>query len=141
MKIRATAANDEILKLLQSCELLISDISLSNSFQFFAGYNNQKLAGVVALECLGSVALLRSLAVPEESRGMGYGSELVIYAELQATAMRIDSLYLLTDTATALFETLGYQLSSRQSAPSIIKNTAQFSTLCSLNATFMTKNL
>ena len=67
MEIKSVFANDELLKLLESCDLLVSDISLSNALYFFGSYQDGRLVGVVGLERFGAVALLRSLAVSAET--------------------------------------------------------------------------
>ena len=99
IEVKAVLSNDELLKLLQSCDLLISDIALSNSLCFFGYHQNQKLVGVVGLENFGTMALLRSLAVSVELRGSGLGRTLVQFAESEARAMGVIDLFLLTETA------------------------------------------
>ena len=141
MEIKSVFANDELLKLLESCDLLVSDISLSNALYFFGSYQDGRLVGVVGLERFGAVALLRSLAVSAELRGSGLGRKLVGFAESEAKSMGISDLFLLTDTAEQFFTKLSYQLLLRENAPAVIKNTAQFSTLCPATSSFMSKQL
>ena len=141
MGIQAVLSNDELLKLLESCDLLVSDIVLSNSLYFFGYHQNEELVGVVGLEHFGTVALLRSLAVSVELRGSGLGRTLVQFAESEARSMGVIDLFLLTETAEQFFTKLSYQLLSRENAPLVIKNTAQFSTLCPATSSFMSKPL
>ena len=141
IEVKAVLSNDELLKLLQSCDLLVSDIALSNSLCFFGYHQNQKLVGVVGLENFGTMALLRSLAVSVELRGSGLGRTLVQFAESEARAMGVIDLFLLTETAEHFFTKLSYQPLSRKNAPLVIKNTAQFSTLCPATSSFMSKPL
>ncbi|MDF1690655.1 MAG: arsenic resistance N-acetyltransferase ArsN2 [Cycloclasticus sp.] len=141
MEIKAVLSNDELLKLLESCDLLVSDIALSNSLYFFGCHQNGKLVGVVGLDHFGTVALLRSLAVSVELRGSGLGRTLVQFAESEARSMGVIDLFLLTETAEQFFTKLSYQLLSRENAPLVIKNTAQFSTLCPATSSFMSKPL
>lgn len=141
MEMKSVLSNDELLKLLESCDLLISDIASSNALYFFGCHQDGKLVGVVGLERFGAVALLRSLAVSVELRGSGLGRTLVQYAESEASSMGIAALFLLTDTAEQFFTKLNYQLLSRENAPAVIKNTAQFSTLCPATSSFMSKQL
>ena len=141
MEIKPVLANDELLKLLESCDLLISDITSSNTLYFFGCHRHGKLVGVVGLERFGTVALLRSLAVSIELRGSGLGLTLVQFIESEASSMGITTLYLLTETAEQFFAKLNYKLLSRESAPLAIKSTAQFSALCPADSSFMSKTL
>ena len=141
MEIKAVLSNDELLKLLENCDLLVSDIALSNSLYFFGYHQHGKLVGAVGFEYFGAVALLRSLAVSAELRGSGLGRTLVRFAESEARSMGIIALFLLTETAEQFFTKLSYQLLSRENAPQVIKNTAQFSTLCPATSSFMSKPL
>lgn len=141
MEIKAVLSNDELLELLESCDLLVSDIALSNSLYFFGYHQNEKLVGVVGLEHFDTVALLRSLAVSVELRGSGLGRTLVQFAESKARSMGVIDLFLLTETAERFFTKLSYQNLSRENAPQVIKNTAQFSTLCPATSSFMSKPL
>lgn len=141
MEIKAVFSNDELLKLLESCDLLVSDITLSNSLYFFGHHQHGKLVGAVGLEYLGTVALLRSLVVSVELRGSGLGRALVQFVESEARSMGVIDLFLLTETAEQFFTKLSYQLLSRENAPQVIKNTDQFSTLCPTTSSFMSKPL
>lgn len=141
IEIKAVLLNDELLRLLESCDLVVSDIARSNSLYFFGYHQHGKLVGVVGLEHFGTLALLRSLAVSIELRGSGLGRTLVQFAESKARSMGIIALFLLTETAEQFFTKLSYQLLSRENAPQVITNTAQFSTLCPATSSFMTKSL
>lgn len=141
MEIKAVFSNDELLKLLESCDLLVSDITLSKSLYFFGHHQHGKLVGAVGLEYLGTVALLRSLVVSVELRGSGLGRALVQFVESEARSMGVIDLFLLTETAEQFFTKLSYQLLSRENAPQVIKNTDQFSTLCPTTSSFMSKPL
>ena len=87
MEIKSVLANDELLCLLQSSDLLVSDINSSKALYFFGCYQDGKLVGVVGLERFGAVALLRSLAVSAGLRGSGLGRKLVGFAETEASSM------------------------------------------------------
>mgnify|MGYP002700869498 CR=1 FL=1 len=115
--------------------------SLANSLYFFGFHQNEKLVVVVGLEHFDTVALLRSLAVSVELRGSGLGRTLVQFAESKARSMGVIDLFLLTETAERFFTKLSYQNLSRENAPQVIKNTAQFSTLCPATSSFMSKPL
>ena len=96
--------------------------------------------GVVGLQRAGDVALLRSLAVVHDARGLGLGAALVAEAEARAAAAGVTALYLMTTDAAAFFARLGYAPIARAEAPAGIRATAQYSTICR-SATLMRKPL
>jgi amino-acid N-acetyltransferase len=97
------------------------------------------IAGVVGLECYGDVALLRSLVVADGYVGRGIGRRLVASAEDLARARQVRSIYLLTTTAQAYFEPLGFRCLLRDGAPSVIAHSSQFRSLCPSTAVLMVK--
>ncbi len=92
-------------ELLTEAQLPTEDITPEHLEHFFGAQSEQGLEGVVGLELYGSVALLRSLAVRTAARGLGVGAELVSKAEHYALEKGARSLFLLTMTAKAYFET------------------------------------
>ena len=95
--------------------------------------------GVVGLEVYGQVALLRSLVVANSHAGRGIGRGLVVAAESLAARLGCRSIYLLTTTAGAFFELLGFRRIERHAAPPEIQQSAEFSSLCPTSATVMAK--
>lgn len=81
----------------------------------------------MGLEIYVDVALLRSLAVGADYRGLGYAKALVAEAERYAQVKGIRRLYLLTNTAERFFERLGYERRGREKAPEAIRQTKEFS--------------
>lgn len=127
--------------LLAQCNLPTEDLD-SHHFEQFLGCGSQEdLKGIVGLEIFGSVALLRSLAVSEETRGLGYGKILVAGTETYAKEKGVRELYLLTTTAEHFFIRLGYARAERNTAPEPIRGTKEFSDLCPDSAVFMVKKL
>ena len=110
--------------LLASCSLPINDLTDKHFEHFFGCGDEDNPAGVVGVEVLGTVGLLRSLAVTETARGLGCGKRLIQEAELHAASQGIQELFLLTSTARPLFESLGYVAVSRDTAPRAIMATA-----------------
>lgn len=108
---------------------------------FFGHHHNGKLVGMIGLEIYDAVALLRSLAVTPEQRSHGLGRSLVKFAEEYAAKHGIETLYLLTTTASEFFSRLGYTNTAREDAPPSIKTTSQFSGLCPASSFFMRKRL
>jgi amino-acid N-acetyltransferase len=128
-------------QLLAACDLPVSDLSSEHLEHFFACGAAGAPQGVVGVELYGRVALLRSLAVAPEYRGMGCGRALVAKAESYARLRGVTQLYLLTTTAWRFFERLGYALAARESAPEEIRRTREFSALCPSSAALMVKAL
>ena len=101
-----------------------------------------KIVGVAGLELCGSAyALLRSAAVDAQWRGSGVGRQLVEKVIGDARARGLRALYLLTTTAEQYFPRFGFTRATRDSVPSEIRATAEFSEACPASATVMTLEL
>jgi amino-acid N-acetyltransferase len=85
--------------------------------------------------------LLRSLAVAPAWQGQGLGSALVAHAEQAARQRGIAALYLLTPTAEAFFARRGYVRLPREAAPSVLRQTTEFASLCPASAVCLTRTL
>lgn len=131
---------DEIKPLLLQCGLPVSDISLCRH-QFFGIRSGKSLVAVIGLEPLGSVGLLRSLAIAPARRHLGLARQLVFHVECMAADEGVAELYLLTTTASAFFNKLGYQYIHRTVTPMAIQSTSQFSELCSSSSDLLYKRL
>jgi amino-acid N-acetyltransferase len=127
--------------LLESQGLPASDITDEHLEHFFFVGSDGSPTGLVGLELYSEVALLRSLVVGENARGNGLGSTLVEHAEQHAATMGVRSLYLLTTTAERFFKRLGYERIGRSQAPTSIKETREFASLCPATSAFMMKTL
>ena len=127
--------------LLHANDLPIADLSalLPNDFLYCGTAENP--TGVIGLQIEGTVGLLRSLVVSHTRRHQGYGVALVAALESKAKNAGINELFLLTETAEAFFAGINYTIVPRDSAPTAIKNTAEFSDLCPGDATLMYKKL
>ena len=97
--------------------------------------------GIVGLEILDSIALLRSLAVSKNVQSKGHGKTLVIAIENYARSKNIREFYLLTETAEIFFKKLNYKSIQKESAPKPIKATSEFSSVCPQSSVLMTKKL
>ena len=129
------------MNLLAACSLPNADLSAAKLEHFFGCGEERNPRGVVGVELYGEVGLLRSLAVDEAVRGRGCGKRLVQEAEQYAARNGVRRLYLLTTTAQAFFESLGYVVARREGLPDAIRATSEFTTLCSASAVAMAKEL
>ncbi|WP_210424902.1 arsenic resistance N-acetyltransferase ArsN2 [Halorussus halobius] len=93
--------------------------------------------GIGGLETDGAVGLLRSVVVTEPNRGRGYGTALCDALEDRARTNGVETLYLLTTTATAFFRRRGYESVAREDAPASVRRTTEFAELCPESATCM----
>lgn len=131
----------EVKKLLASAQLPTIDITPEHLEHFFGAWTGSSLEGVVGVELLGSVALVRSLVVVASKRGSGLGTELLARAEQYAMEKGVRSMFLLTTTAESYFKKRGYSPLPRESAPEVIQKTAEFTNICPASAAFMVKRI
>jgi amino-acid N-acetyltransferase len=116
-----------------------ADITEEALEHFLVCRDQTGVAGVIGLQILGEVALLRSLVVSSERMGCGIGKGLVTAAEALAAELRVRSIYLLTATAADFFAYRGYRRIGREEAPQEIRATQEFSSLCPSTAVLMVK--
>lgn len=139
--IRGRPARSTAMALLAGEGLPISDLTDQQLDHFFFSGPDGSPTGLVGLEIYATDALLRSLVVGANTRAMGLGSKLVKHAQDYAASRQVRSIYLLTTTAEAFFERLGYRRIDRTEAPLSIQSTREFATLCPASSAFMTKRL
>jgi len=143
MTLESASLKDEpwIQRLLTQCGLPHEDITPQHLRHFFVMKEREQIIGVVGLEVLGQLALLRSLAVDLQYRNRGYASRLIKKAEEYASSLKIEGLYLLTMTAESFFLKRGYQKIERNSAPPQVQGTAEFQGLCPATSICMVKQI
>ena len=127
--------------LLDSADLPSADLTHDHCRHFFYQGPPDAPTGLVGLELLGDVALLRSLVVVPQARASGMGSALVAHAEGFARSRGVSAVYLLTTTAEAFFLRRGYSRSPRAAAPPAIQSTREFADICPASSAFMSKQL
>jgi amino-acid N-acetyltransferase len=130
-----------VTTLLEAAQLPIADLTDDLCRHFFYCGPQTAPTGVVGLELLGDVALLRSLAVVPQARSSGLGSALVAHAEDYARSNGASAVYLLTTTAEPFFVRLGYSPAARDSAPPAIRTTREFAGICPASSAFLIKRL
>ena len=129
------------LRILEEAGLPTEDLTISHLEHFWFAGPTARPTGLVGLEILGDVALLRSLAVIPSRRGHGDGQSLLEHAENQARTIGVRTLYLLTTTAEKFFAKHGFARYSREDAPAAIRSTREFAGICPASSAFMGKVL
>jgi amino-acid N-acetyltransferase len=131
----------DVVALLEQCELPAQDVDGSLLRYFVGARDHGRLVGVVGLQPLPGAALLRSLAVVPDHRGLGIGERLCDEAESLARAGDMHDIYALTTTAVDYFAQRGYVRVARHDLPEAIRGTQQFRTLCPDSAVALHKRL
>jgi amino-acid N-acetyltransferase len=135
----------DVRQLLAGAGLPVADLSSEQLVDFLVaerpGTGRSETLGIIGLQCFDQTALLRSLVVIEADRRSGLGRRLVSAVEANACCAGVKDLWLLTIDAERYFESLGYKMMSRESAPDSIRNTQEFSGLCPDGAYLMRKVL
>lgn len=108
---------------------------------FYVGYDGDDSVGIGGIEPYGTDGLLRSVVVERSARGNGVGTAICGALEDEARAGGVETLYLLTTTASGFFADRGYVEVERTDAPATIRGTTEFSDLCPESATCMRKRL
>ncbi|MCZ7658674.1 MAG: arsenic resistance N-acetyltransferase ArsN2 [Xanthobacteraceae bacterium] len=98
-------------------------------------------AGFGGLEILGRDALLRSVVTLPPLRRRGIGAAIVASLETEARLRHCGALWLVTTSAAAFFERLGFATCDRAVVPEPVRATRQFAELCPDSATVMMKRL
>jgi amino-acid N-acetyltransferase len=142
LTISAASADDliAIRALLEGAGLPTSDLAAARP-EFLAIREDGNLVAAGALQRFGSCALLRSVVVSHDRRGMGLGGAMVLELERLAREARIERLILLTQTAADFFARRGYRVIERSAAPADMQQSEEFRSLCPSSATCMAKQL
>ena len=126
-----------VIELLEENNLPTSDIDEGKAL--FALIQNEKVIGTGGLEFFVDCALLRSLSVKKDWQGQGLGKFITRQLEEICRNKGIANIYLLTTTAEDFFRKEGYRVVNRADAPLSIKNSSEFSTVCSSTGILMSK--
>ncbi|NVK56798.1 MAG: GNAT family N-acetyltransferase [Alteromonadaceae bacterium] len=121
--------------------LPVDDLQKQDLALFLIELSQGELIGVGGLERCDEVALIRSVATARTKRGQGIAGNLIQQLEIIAVSEGLGRLYLLTETAELYFASKGYVPVDRANVPTSIKNSRQFSSLCSSSATVMFKRV
>lgn len=130
---------DTIRALLSSSGLPVDDLGPSRLGGFLVAEDGGRLVGLIGLEILDTVGLLRSLVVEPSVRSAGLGGKLIGALEAAAQVAGLTELWLLTIDAERFFERHGFEIVSRETAPDSIRETDEFGNLCPETAYLMHK--
>jgi N-acetylglutamate synthase-like GNAT family acetyltransferase len=119
---------------------LATDDLLEPGQRFYA-FADGKLIGFGGYCCDGPEALLRSVIVAPERRGVGEGRRIIAALLDRLREDGAKRVWLLTTTAQQFFAQLGFVAQSRDAAPEAIAGTREFSTLCPASAVLMCLDL
>lgn len=135
--IQDQLALERLQDFLKTNKLPYKDVHLNGSL--YIGYHDEhkNLIGSGGLELYGKHALLRSLAINENHRGKNLGKQLVDNLIAKAKSLEIETLFLLTETASKFFEGKGFQTIDRSEVPEAVKNSSEFSAVCPASAACM----
>jgi amino-acid N-acetyltransferase len=126
----------DVLALLRRCQLLENGVAEAFG-SFCVARASGKLVGCAGLEGYGELGLLRSVAVSESARGAGLGTKLVDFVAATARTRGLSRLFLLTTTAPAFFERLGFKVMERSAVPAAIAESWEFRVGCPQTAVAM----
>ncbi|ANV26242.1 arsenic resistance N-acetyltransferase ArsN2 [Rhizobium pusense] len=136
----ASGHDQDLQAALQAAGLLIDDLEQGGR-TFFRFADQGQIVGFGGLESYGDCALLRSVVVLSDKRGRGYGEAISRQILDQAARDGARTVYLLTETATAFFEHLGFVKVDRATAPAAILQTRQAASLCPASAGLFAKTI
>lgn len=105
--------------------------------RFFAARLEGRVVARVGLEGEGEERILRSLVIAPEARRSGLARRVLAEVEAVAAADGVRRLWLLTTTAAAVFDRLGWRRVPRAEAPGDIAASAEFAALCPASAVCM----
>jgi amino-acid N-acetyltransferase len=140
MEITPVSASAEVKALLSTSDLPIDDLD-DPSIALYGAFEGGRLLGVVGLQVLAGAGLLRSLAVDSSVRDRGLGARLCERVLREAQERELVELWLLTTSARDYFARRGFEAVPRDQAPSAVRATAQFTSLCPATAVVMRRSL
>lgn len=127
-------------ELLIANDLPVDDLD-DPSITLVGTFDGPTLVGVVGLQMYDRAGLLRSLAVGDSARSRGIARALCQRVISLATERGFAALWLLTMTARDYFARLGFEVVDRATVPGVIRQSAQFTSLCPDSAIVMRRVL
>ncbi|GLK74515.1 arsenate reductase (glutaredoxin) [Ancylobacter dichloromethanicus] len=116
---------------------------LRSSTGRFYGYRTLggTLVGYGGFEVSGDDVLLRSLLVTPAARGKSIGRNIALLLMSRAFDVGGRKAWLLTTSAAAFFERLGFTVAAREAAPEAIRRAPQAVSLCPATAPLLTRRI
>lgn len=118
------------LELLRNSNLPIIGVEKCFANFVVAENENGTWVGVAGVEIYGKSGLLRSVAVSERFRGLGYGKALVDAVFSKARAKKVETIYLLTENAKKYFRRFGFEIVERASIDASVQTSPEFTECC-----------
>lgn len=129
-----------ILTLLKEAGLPTTDIKPGVQ-EFFIGEKDNRIVGVIGIECYNDIALLRSMAVSSDNRNGGIASHLVEQLLNYAGRKGMRKIYLVTNTAESYFIKKGFRKIERKEVDKNLEASAELNGLCPASSAIMIKSL
>jgi amino-acid N-acetyltransferase len=136
----ANSHRNVVIALLRAEKLPVEDLP-ATLCNFFVAANGSTVVAAAGLEVYESWGLLRSLVVNKAYRSQSIATALVQAVEGKAAELRLERIYLLTETAKGYFERKGYLAIPRSLVPAAVKKSSEFSHVCPVSATVMFKQI
>jgi amino-acid N-acetyltransferase len=108
---------------------------------FVLALRDGALIGCAGMELYGTDGLLRSVAVAEPARGQGIAQALVQQLVQRAAVEGVETVTLLTTTASGFFPRFGFRVVARSEVPVRIHTSVEFQSACPASATAMLLDL
>ncbi len=142
MLIRTAGAADlaAIERLLASFQLPSAGVS-DHLHQFLVAEDTGEIVASAGVEIYGSCALLRSVAVRHDYQKQGLGRQLVRRLLDRAHQNGVRHVYLLTTTASAYFQRLGFAPIPKDAVAIVVQASLEFQGACCESATAMRRSL
>ena len=142
VEIRLASATDlaDIEAMLVAASLPVEGVA-DHVTTFRVATSGGRVIGSAGVELYGDAGLLRSVVVRPDAQGQGVGATLTHQIVADVKRANIGELFLLTTTAPAYFERLGFEQVSRQSVPSALQASAELLGACPATAIVMRLDL
>jgi amino-acid N-acetyltransferase len=139
LRIRAATHADftAVENLLLEAKLPVEGIRDFFPQNYAVAERDGNVVGAIGVETYGRYGLVRSAVVSEAARGSGIGGDLVRERLAWSRSNNIQQLFLLTTTAPAFFEKLGFQFVDRAEVPREVHQAQEFASICPASATVM----
>ena len=128
--VKLQASDLDQLENLLRCNQLPARDCAEQTQNFYGVFDEDKLVAAGGLESAANFSLLRSVVVHGQYRRQGLAKSISEFLINLADSEGREAVYLLTETAEAYFEKLGFSRVARAQAPAAIKQTLQFTSLC-----------